>query len=124
MGYEYINPEYLDSIASGDNELIREIVDMFTVQTAEIYLEMNALLEQKDYRALGLLAHKAKSSVAIMGMTDLATMLKTFELNAREGIGSNEYDDYVARFRKDTGEAIGELNHLINSRKGIQDDKY
>jgi HPt (histidine-containing phosphotransfer) domain-containing protein len=124
MVYEYINPEYLDSIANGDNELIREIVDMFTVQASEIYNEMIALLEKKDYKALGLLAHKAKSSVAIMGMTDLAGMLKTFELNAREGLGSDEYGGYIARFRSNTEEAVRELNHLINSRKGIHHDKY
>jgi hypothetical protein len=56
-------------------------------------------------------------------MTDLATLLKTFELNARDSIGSNEYDAYISRFRNDTEEAIMELNHLINSRKGIQNDK-
>jgi len=123
MVYKYINPEYLDSIANGDNEMIREIVDMFTAQAAEIHKEMMALMYNKDFKALGLLAHKAKSSVAIMGMTDLATLLKTFELNARDSIGSNEYDAYIARFRNDTEEAIMELNHLINSRKGIQNDK-
>jgi len=124
MVYDYINPEYLDSIANGDNELIREIVEMFSVQASEIYIEMTVLSEKKDYQTLGLLAHKAKSSVAIMGMTELAVMLKTFELNARESIGINEYTAFIERFGNDTKEAVRELHHLINSRKGIHDDKY
>jgi len=122
MVYEHINPEYLDSIANGDNELIREIVEMFSVQASEIYTEMSILSEKKDYQALGLLAHKAKSSVAIMGMKELASMLKTFELNARESIGINEYTAFIERFRNDTKEAVKELHHLIKSRKGIHDD--
>jgi HPt (histidine-containing phosphotransfer) domain-containing protein len=124
MVYKYINPEYLDSIANGDNELIREIVDMFRDQSAEIYIEMKALLDRKEYLALGLLAHKAKSSVAIMGMADLATLLKTFELNARESIGINDYESYIARYSNDTEEAIKELYQLLDKRKGIQNDKY
>jgi HPt (histidine-containing phosphotransfer) domain-containing protein len=124
MVYKFINPEYLDSIANGDNELIREIVDMFRDQSAEIYIEMKALLDKKEYPALGLLAHKAKSSVAIMGMADLASLLKTFELNARESIDSNYYESYIARYRNDTDEAIKELYQLLDKRKGIQNDKY
>jgi HPt (histidine-containing phosphotransfer) domain-containing protein len=124
MVYKYINPEYLDSIANGDNELIREIVDMFRDQSAEIYIEMKALLAKKEYQALGLLAHKAKSSVAIMGMADLAIMLKTFELNAKENIESNEYESYIARYRNDTEEANKELYQMLDKRKGIQNDKY
>ena len=38
----------------------------------EIYNEMKSLLAAKNYLHLGLLAHKAKSSVAIMGMKELA----------------------------------------------------
>lgn len=85
MEYKFINTEYLDSVSGGDSEIIREIVVMFKEQVIEIFNEMNSHLSEKDYRSLGLLAHKAKSSVAIMGMDDLALMLKTFELQAKRG---------------------------------------
>ncbi len=124
MVYKHINPEYLDSVANGDNELIREIVDMFRDQAAEIYAEMRALSDKKEYLALGLLAHKAKSSVAIMGMADLAALLKTFELNARQSIDTDAYESYIARFRNDTEEALEELYQLLDNRKGIRNDKY
>ncbi len=54
--------------------------------------EMKSLLVSKNYTSLGLLAHKAKSSVAIMGMNDLAQMLKTFELQAKEGKETHLYE--------------------------------
>ena len=77
---------------------------------------MNSLLAEKNYTSLGLLAHKAKSSVAIMGMNDLAQMLKTFELQAKEGKESQLYDSYLTRFKSDTEEAVKELEDLINNR--------
>jgi HPt (histidine-containing phosphotransfer) domain-containing protein len=115
MDYKYINTEYLNSVAAGDNEIIRDIVSMFKEQVVEIYTEMNARFMAKDYKALGLLAHKAKSSVSIMGMNDLATMLKTFELQAKENKESGLYESYIIRYKSETEEAIKELDNLIKN---------
>ena len=113
MDYKFINTEYLDSVAGGDNETIREIVNMFKGQVIEFHNEMKSFLVQKDYQSRGMLAHKAKSSVAIMGMNDLATMLKTFELQAKEGKEPEQYQAYIDRFRDDTAEAVKELDDLL-----------
>lgn len=115
MDYKFISTEYLDSVSGGDNETIREIVIMFSEQVVEMYDEMRKLLSEKKYQALGLLAHKAKSSVAIMGMKDLATILKTLEIQAKEGKETEKYESYVTRFGNDTREAVKELENLINN---------
>jgi HPt (histidine-containing phosphotransfer) domain-containing protein len=116
MDYKFIKTDYLDSVSGGDSEIINEIVAMFKEQSVEIYNEMKSLLAEKNYNSLGLLAHKAKSSVAIMGMNDLADMLKIFELNAKAGKDSHLYESYLTRFKSDTEEAVKELEDLINSR--------
>jgi FOG: HPt domain len=113
MDYKFINTEYLDSVSGGDSEMVREIVEMFREQVVELYNEMKSFLEQKNYLSLGLLAHKAKSSVAIMGMSDLANMLKTLELQAKEGKETDKYQSYINRFRDDTAEAVRELDDLV-----------
>ncbi len=115
MDYKYINVEYLESVSGGDNSIVLELVNLFREQTKEFYEDMKALLTANDYYNLGLLAHKAKSSVAIMGMNDLALTLKTFELQAKEGIETDKYESYIERFRNDTNEALKELDNLINS---------
>jgi HPt (histidine-containing phosphotransfer) domain-containing protein len=115
MNYRFINTEYLDSVSGGDNETIREIVGMFREQVVEFYNEMKNLLAEKNYTNLGMLAHKAKSSVAIMGMSELAALLKTFELQAKEEKETEKYESYVERFRNDTGEAVKELDELLNN---------
>jgi HPt (histidine-containing phosphotransfer) domain-containing protein len=114
MEYKFINTEYLDSVSGGDIDTICEIVDLFREQRAEFLLEMKSLNSSGDFKALGLLAHKAKSSVAIMGMEDLALMLKTLELQAREGKDSTMYGSYIDRFENETSRAIEELDDFIS----------
>jgi HPt (histidine-containing phosphotransfer) domain-containing protein len=116
MDYKFINLEYLNSVSGGDPEIIREIVSMFKEQAAEIYNEMRSYLASKNYNSLGLLAHKAKSSVSIMGMDDLALMLKTFERQAKEEKESYLYESYVERFKADTEEAFKEIDDLVSNR--------
>lgn len=118
MDYKFINPEYLESVAGGDSAVIIEIVNMFREQVIEMIDEMKVLLSSKNYTLLGLLAHKAKSSVGIMGMNDLAMMLKKFELQAKEGKESELYESYITRFKTETEEALIELDDLINSQTG------
>ena len=116
MDYRYIRTDYLETVSGGDMGIVRELVSMFRDQVAEINMEMKSLLSVKDFYSLGLLAHKAKSSVAIMGMEDLAALLKTFELQAKEGRGSELYESYISRFETDTKAAVSELEDLIRNR--------
>jgi anti-anti-sigma factor len=117
MNYNYIKPEYLEMVTGNDSGLIRELVVMFKEQTAEIFRDMKSLLSGKEYTSLGLLAHKAKSSVAIMGMESLAEMLKQLELKAKEGIETEKYDYYITRFGEDTKCAVIELETMVNGEE-------
>jgi len=115
MDYKFIKTDYLETVSGGDRELVKELTAIFREQVVEMHTEMISLLSEKKYHSLGLLAHKAKSSVAIMGMDDLSHMLKVFELQARAGEAAELYDSYVSRFENDTKSAISELDDLINN---------
>jgi HPt (histidine-containing phosphotransfer) domain-containing protein len=116
MDYKYINTDYLEMVAGGDSDLLKELISMFRDQVAIFNSEMITLLKENNYHALGNLAHKAKSSVAIMGMDSLANMLKNFELQAKEGKNSDRYESYISRFASDTKSALKELDMLINNQ--------
>jgi HPt (histidine-containing phosphotransfer) domain-containing protein len=115
MDYKLIKTEYLDSVSGGDPEIICEIVNLFKEQAVEILGEMRSFYNDGNFRSLGLLAHKAKSSVLILGMDDLATMLKTFELQAREEKEPHMYESYISRFKTETEAAIIELDDLVEN---------
>ena len=115
MEYKFINTEYIVTVSGGDKDIIKELVDMFSDQVLEIAAEMRKLLGSGDYYNLGLLAHKAKSSVAIMGMADLAALLKKFELQAKAGDEKEKYDSYITRYESDTAGAVEELGVYIKT---------
>ena len=115
MEYKFIKTDYLEMVAGGDSELLKELIGMFRDQVAEFNSEMKNLYSEGKYHALGSLAHKAKSSVAIMGMDSLANMLKKFESEAMEGNNTEMYESYISRFAKDTGGALSELDVLIKT---------
>ena len=114
---EYVNLEYIESMSGGDETIIRELVDIFIEQVPEFIREMQKLYEKQDWTNLGMLAHKAKSSIAIMGMNDLAAMLKEFELNAKEAKSPEKYSGYIERFVDETTHAVEELKSIFEKPK-------
>ena len=108
-----INLSYVKDVCGNDREIIAEMIDIFRSQVPEFIREMRSLLEKRRYHELGLIAHKAKSSVAIMGMEELAAALKEFELKAREAEDPESYTLFIDRFEKDTSLALTELNEYM-----------
>jgi HPt (histidine-containing phosphotransfer) domain-containing protein len=107
---------YLKGMAGGNEEVIKEMVGLFIEQVAEVSEEMNICLEKKDWLYLGKLAHKAKSSVSIMGMTELSLELKQLELSASQGFGQELYASTVQKFFSDCSEAIEELKNYVTEK--------
>ena len=102
-------------MSAGNKELVIEMIGIFKQQAVEFVEEMNTLNNEKRYEELGKLAHKAKSSISIMGLDELATDLKTFELNAKAGIETEKYPEFIARFEAETSEAIVELDEVSSN---------
>lgn len=106
---------YLKNMSGGSPEIIKEMVNLFAEQVVEIAEQMHEALANKDWVNLGKLAHKAKSSVAIMGMNDLSAELKRLELIAGQGIETESYPAIVSKFNSDCSEAVIELQKYIET---------
>ncbi len=106
---------YLKTMSGGDIELMSEMIDIFNQQVIELRNEMEELLRNKDYLTLGKVAHKAKTSVAIMGMNDLASELKKLEMDTRENKNLESYSGTIENFKIETEEAVKELHEFKNN---------
>jgi len=104
-----IDLSYLREMSGSNKELVLEMISIFKSQVVEFANEMDALMGNKEYIALGKLAHKAKSSVSIMGLNDLARDLKDLENSAVNEKNINSYPGIVNKFRQETTNAIKEL---------------
>lgn len=99
-------------MSGGSNEIIKEMIHIFNDQSKEYIHDMQKYLDEKEYLLLGKLAHKAKSSVAIMGMNELAADLKTLEINTKEEKDVESYPVYVEKFIRLTKQAMAELEEV------------
>lgn len=105
---------YLRTMSGGDDKFISEMIDLFREQIEEYKNRMPELLRQKDYENLSRMAHKAKSSVAVMGMKEVADQLKELELLALEGKEVDRYDSIVTLFLEQSRLALEELESTRN----------
>lgn len=108
---------YLENMAAGNTDLMIEMIEIFSEQVNDIRNEMLNLHEKQDWFRLGKLAHKAKGTVSIVGMNDLAAELKAFELKAKEGLDTSSYYDFIQKFISETREAEKELNEIADNLK-------
>lgn len=113
MKYRLFNPDYLMNVTGGDKAIMEEIAGIFRSQIPEFINEMKGLLSDGKYFDLGLLAHKAKGSVTVMGMEETTRMLKEFELLAKSGDHPEKYSDYISRFEEDTMTVLEEIDHFM-----------
>ena len=105
----YTDLTYLKSIAEGDSAIIQEMKDLFITQVPEFIENLNKFLKEGNYIELGKEAHKAKSSVVIMGMNELGKDLKNLQLATIAGSNKDTYSQYVKKFEVQCLGAIEEL---------------
>jgi HPt (histidine-containing phosphotransfer) domain-containing protein len=117
MEYKVFNPDYLVNITGGDSETMQEIVAIFRDQMPEFITEMKSLHDSGKFFELGLLAHKAKGSVTVMGMDETAKMLKEFELSAKAGEEKEKYPGFISRFEQDAATVLAEIDHYLSTSK-------
>lgn len=75
---------YLHSVSDGDKELEKTLIEIFLSQLPEFEESLNKANEERDYPALAATAHKAKSSIEAMGMTELSRELKHLEMLCKQ----------------------------------------
>ena len=110
MAYpRYTNLDYLKEITGDEPEVTKEFIQMFFDQLPEFRDGMNKYLDEKKWKELGEIAHKAKSSVMTFGMNDLGLRLKDLQLKTQKLEDIESYPVYVDEFLKTMDEAEVEL---------------
>ena len=105
----YTNLEYLRSMTDGNKEIIRQMIELFLLQVPDFIRNLNELYRTGQYAALGKEAHKAKSSLQIMGMTDLVLEMKIFQLKTIVGNEVASYPVHIHNFEIQCNAAVAEL---------------
>ncbi len=117
--YKWINLSYLDDVSNGDSSIKLSIIELFIEQIPEFERDFLTAFNSKNWKFLGQIAHKAKSSILYMGMNDLGNIdLKNIELIA--------YQLYIEELESKnslSNKEIKELNHLKSSFEGYPSER-
>ncbi len=111
--FKHINTDYLDEISEGNQDLACDLIEMFIKQVPIFSEQLDDLYYKGDFILLGKLAHKIKSSVAMMGIDELTTDMKTLENISKEGKNDDRYPVFISKFKSISNEAIIELNEIL-----------
>lgn len=111
----YTNLDYLKEITGGEPEIMNEFIQMFFDQIPEFRDGLVKFLEEKKWKELGELAHKAKSSVMTFGMNDLGHRLKDLQLKTQKLEYIETYPAYVEEFVKTMAIAEQELKEELKN---------
>ena len=106
---------YLKGMSGENPQIIKEMITIFIEQAEGYIRDIQKNFDEKNYIALGKLAHKAKSSISIMGMNELAADMKTLELLTKEGQEEEKYPELVKKFIAQTQLAIAELKEIAST---------
>ncbi len=104
-------------MTDNNSEMMKEMIDLFLHQVAEMRSEFEVLVDNKNWLELSRLAHKIKSSALVMGIDALADEMKELELLAKEAKNTEKYPDYIARFKTLTELAEVELKAFLSLAK-------
>lgn len=92
------NLDYLKEITGGESEIMKEFIQLFFDQIPEFVDDLTNHLNNKKWKELGEVAHKAKSSVMTFGMEDLGIRLKKLQLKTQKLENIETYESEVKEF--------------------------
>lgn len=104
---------YLNQIFQGNSAMINSIIEMFLKQVPDYIAEMEACVFLKDYKSLHPLAHKAKSSVAMLGLKKMESLILKIESTSKIGLEVDELPGLVSDVRHECDLAYDELTAVI-----------
>ena len=108
---------YLQQMTGNDSAMMKEMIQLFLNQLADVREEFVSLLEKKNWGELSRLAHKIKSSALVMGVMTMVNDMKELELLAKEGKNTDMYPAYIERFHSMSDVVNRELKSFLDSAK-------
>ena len=110
--FKHVDLTYLESIGDGDNKFLNELIEIFRNQIPILIQQLTDNLDKKNYEELGAIAHKAKSSVAMLGIVELKNDMEFLEINTKNRGSIEKYPILVKRFIDISSEVLKEIKDL------------
>jgi len=99
MSSVHYNLDYLQQVFQGNDAMVRRILDLFEEQVPGYLTEMEDRWRQGEWRKLHPLAHKARSSISMLGMASLLEDILHIEHTSRSGVDPGDIGERLVSAR-------------------------
>lgn len=106
---------YLNQVFQGNQEMVNNIIRLFLEQVPEYVEEMEDCIKRDDMIALHPLAHKAKSSISMLGLTTMERNILDIERFSKEHVNFDRLPCLVASVREQCDVVFNQLNAQLTS---------
>lgn len=110
-----IDLTYLNDITDGDAEAKRQIISLFLTQAEEIMQRFDAARNTGDIDEIGRIAHLAKSTSKVMGISGVSEKMQELQLLADRHEQTERYDELINVYFNDIPVALDELRQVLGS---------
>ncbi|MEO0468302.1 MAG: Hpt domain-containing protein [Bacteroidota bacterium] len=96
----YLDLSQLRLLSGDDDEFTIDILESIQEESPEAASAMSSLLAEQDMNKLGATAHRFKSTVNVLGNTNMNGLLKDIENNATDGGSLEDLQGMVQSFQQ------------------------
>ena len=107
---------YLNKVADGNQEFIKEMIDIFLEDMPKFMQEIVECTEDENFDCVQRLAHKSKSMAGYIMAEDLQEKFKTLEsMASADDIVTEEVEKLVSQLDNQTSSIVAKLKEHFNT---------
>ena len=107
---------YLNQVFQGNREMINNIISLFLQQVPEYIREMEECIRKNEMLSLHPLAHKAKSSISMLGIRDMETDILQIEQDSKHLRNLDNLPSLVYRVKENCSLVYGPLKEQLDRK--------
>lgn len=115
--YKYIDLQYIEEMADGCPDFLREVVELFIHQVEEYIQILDSSIEANDFDSVKRIIHKSKSAMGVVGISKLSAMLNTYDNKKLSIADKDELMQFLKEFKNITYLAIDELKDVLDKNQ-------
>jgi len=104
---------YLNQIFQGNREMINNIISLFIQQVPDYINEMEECVRKNEPLSLHPLAHKAKSSISMLGIKDMETDILQIEQDSKHLRNLDKLPALVANMKQNYSMVFIQLKEYL-----------
>ncbi len=108
-----IDLTYLESIAAGDKDFIKEMLQMFKKISLSEMEKMEKFQTEKNWIMIGSLAHKIKAPIQMLGDTDAVELIIDLEKSGKDKNIDNNVPELLIKTKEKLLQLINDVEELI-----------